>query len=266
VLSGRRAAPWSFLLLVLAVLAAPSAHAAPPDSGRFVLRSIKLDGQRHRFAVWLPPGYERRTGWPAVVFLHGAGECGDDGLRPTRIGLGPALAGHPERWPFVVVFPQKPAEQEEWEEREGLVLAVLNRVARDFTIDPSRVALAGLSQGGHGVWAIGARHPTRWACLVPICGYGRAKTVSSRVAKLPVWAFHGLRDDIVDPEETRAIVAAIRAERARLGLDPAEARMTLYEDANHNSWDPALAEPELPGWLAIHLAADGSKAGARERR
>lgn len=252
--------------LILATLAAPLASAAAPGHGEFVVRSLKLDGQRHRFAVWLPPGYAQKQGWPIVVFLHGAGECGDDGLRPTRVGFGPALEAHPEAWPFVVVFPQKPLEQEEWEERESLVLAELDRVVRDFRVDGSRVALSGLSQGGHGAWLLGARHPGRWRCLVPICGYGRARTVASRVAKLPIWAFHGLRDDIVDPDETRSIVAAVRSERERLGLDPAETRMTLFEDANHNSWDPAFAEPELSGWFAKCLAVDWKKAGAQEQR
>jgi len=115
-----------------------------------------------------------------------------------------------------------------------------------------RVALTGISQGGHGVWVFGARSPERWSCLAPVCGYGRWRTVARRVAGLPVWAFHGLRDDLVDPEDTRQIVGAIQAERARRGRvpdGPEGARMTLYAEANHNSWDPAYAEPDLPGWL-----------------
>ncbi|MFI5370683.1 MAG: hypothetical protein ACHQ52_03925, partial [Candidatus Eisenbacteria bacterium] len=75
------------------------------------------------------------------------------------------------------------------------------------------------------------------------------RTVSPRVARLPVWAFHGLRDDLVDPNDTRRIVAGIRDDRARLGLDSTLVRMTLYPDANHNSWDPAFAEADLPGWI-----------------
>jgi predicted peptidase len=190
-----------------------------------------------------------------MVFLHGTGESGADGEKPTRVGIGPALAAHPERWPLVVVFPQKPLEEEEWEERESLVYAVLERARREFHLDRQRVALSGISQGGHGAWLIGARHPARWACLVPVSAYGRARTIAPRVARLPVWAFHGLADDLVDPAETRAVVAAIRAERERLGLDTTEVRVTLLPGTNHNSWDPAFAEPELPGWILAHLPA-----------
>jgi predicted peptidase len=241
---------WLLSLPLAATVAAGPGPAA--DSGRFVERTIRVGGTSHRYAVWLPPGHSNGRAWPAIVFLHGAGESGADGWKPTRVGLGPAVVSAPQRWPFVVLFPQKPREDEEWEEREGMVLGVLKRSRREFRLDPGRIALAGLSQGGHGAWVFGARHAALWSCLVPVCGYGRPRTLAGRVATLPLWAFHGALDDQVEPDETRRIVAAVRDERTRRGLDPAAARFTLYPDANHNSWDPAFAEPDLPGWLLSH--------------
>lgn len=242
------------LWIPLAVLAIA---ATPPElaGGRFVFRDVQVNRATHRVAVWLPPGHTPKGRWPGIVFLHGSGECGTDGEKPTHVGLGPALRARPDRWPYVVVFPQKPRDDEEWEEREGIVLAALDDARRAFGLDSARVALGGMSQGGHGTWMIGARHPDLWACLFPICGYGRGRTVAPRVARLPVWAFHGLRDDVVDPADTRHIVQWIRDERSRLGLDPAEARMTLFPEANHNSWDPALAHDSLAVWLAQRLGA-----------
>ena len=241
------------MVAALALAVAPGFAAAadsPPDSaGRFEFRTTKLEGETHRYAVWLPPGYSREREWPAIVFLHGSGECGLDGEKPVKVGLGPALGAHPRRWPFVVVFPQKPREDEEWEERESLVLQVLDRARREFRIARERVALAGISQGGHGAWAIGARHPDRWSALVPVCGYGRWRTIAPRVATLPVWAFHGLRDDLILPDDSRQIVERLVEERRRLGLPIEGARLTLYPDANHNSWDPAFAEAGLPAWI-----------------
>jgi len=237
--------------LAAACLALPAGlPAATPDTAAGVrYREVRVKGLARRYALYVPPGYDPGRAWPLVVSLNGSGECGTDGEKPTHVGLGPALRAHPERWPCLVVFPQKPREDEEWEEREGLVLAALDSVQREFRVDPDRVALTGISQGGHGTWLIGARHAARWSCLAPVCGYGRAQTIARRVARLPVWAFHGLRDDVVDPRDTQKIVEGIRAERGRLGLDPAAARMTLYPEANHDSWDPAYAEAELPGWL-----------------
>jgi predicted peptidase len=232
----------------------PHAQAGPDDarsSGTFVVRTAHLAHQACAYAVWLPPGYTKTRSWPAIVFLHGTGESGLDGWAPTRVGLGPALQSYPERWPCIVLFPQKPSAELEWEERESedLLLAIVDRFEGEFAVDRHRVALVGMSQGGHGVWMMGARHPERWTCLVPVCAYGRARTVSPRVIRLPVWAFHGLQDRIVNPEDTREIVAKIREERADLGLDSTEARMTLLPEANHNAWDPAFEDPELPDWI-----------------
>jgi dienelactone hydrolase len=233
--------------------AAPDARA--PRATGLLFREVTVEGTRHRFAIWVPPGYDEARPWPCVVFLHGSGECGTDGERPTRVGLIPAVTRDPERWPAIVVVPQKPREAEEWEEREVLVLAALEAARREFHIDPDRVALTGLSQGGHGVWLIGARHPDRFSCLAPVCGYGRARVVAPRVAGLPVWAFHGLADDLVDPRDTQRIVEGVRAERRARGLDPEGARMTLYEGVNHGAWDRAYAEPELPGWMLAQRRA-----------
>ena len=250
------AAPLLLALPLVAALSLAGQGAASPDSGRFVERSVREGHETHRYRVWLPPGHDAHRNWPAVLFLHGSGECGTDGVKPTQIGLGPALHAHPERWPFVVVFPQKPLEDEEWEEREPLVFKVLDDAAKHFGIDRARVALAGMSQGGHGTWMIGARHPGFFVCLVPVCGYGRARSVERRAMHTPVWAFHGLKDDLVNPEDTQRIVAGLREQRAAHGLDPNEVRMTLFPDANHDAWDPAFASDSLALWLRRQLEAD----------
>lgn len=253
------------LLVPLFALAAVTAGAQPPapGAGRFVSREVKVGGERHRFLVWLPPNHDTHRRWPAILFLHGSGESGTDGEKPTHVGLGPALQAHPEQWPYVVVFPQKPSDEEEWEERESLALAALDDATRQFAIDPDRVALVGMSQGGHGTWFLGARNPKRWRCLVPICGYGRPHCIAGRVAALPVWAFHGLRDDVVDPRETEATIAATQERRRTRGLDPASAKLTLFPEANHNAWDPAIAHDSLRVWLAEQTAPRANAGGAR---
>ena len=98
------------------------------------------------------------------------------------------------------------------------MLQLLRAAQKTWRIDPDRVALAGISQGGHGAWIFGARHPGLWSCLVPVCGYGRAHTVASRAWRLPVWAFHGLKDDVVDPRDTQGIVAELARRKREAGL------------------------------------------------
>lgn len=249
-------------VLCAAVLAIPPGGCGDRDDGPaaskpskarrvktgFQERSITLAGEKHRYSVYVPEAYDPSAARPCILFLHGAGECGDDGEKPTRVGLGPQIRAEPAAWPAIVIFPQKPTHKIEWWECEDLVLAILTAVRRDYRIDEDRIALTGLSQGGHGTWMIGARHPDIWSCLAPICGYGRPKTIASRVATLPVWAFHGESDRVVPVRETIDVVAAIReAQTEAPAIEPV--RMTLYPGVDHNSWEPAYRDAELRAWL-----------------
>jgi predicted peptidase len=232
-------------LCVAGVAVADAGPPAPPSP--FEVRHLRVKGDSMAYAIWAPPGCDRTRAWPCIVFLNGSGECGTDGLKQTWQGLGPELLAHPERWPFVVVLPQKPGENEEWEEREDLVFGALEAVGKRFRIDPARIALTGISQGGHGAWMIGARHPERWSCLVPVCGYGRALTVAPRIAQLPVWAFQGAKDDVVDPRETQGIVDELERRTKSAGR-PAP-RFTLYPELGHGCWAAAFADSALPAWM-----------------
>jgi len=206
-----------------------------------------------RYAVWLPDGYDPAKAWPVIVFLHGSGECGTDGLRQTEVGLGPALRRDPERWPFIVLLPQKPDQQSMWEDLTGMVFVELNEVRSEFHIDEDRIYLTGLSRGGRGTWAIAAEHPEAWAAIAPICAHGDP-ALGAEVALLPIWAFHGADDDVNAPEQSLLLVEAARVERAHrreagLPVSGPEPRLTIYPQTNHNSWDRAYAEPDLPAWF-----------------
>jgi predicted peptidase len=124
------------------------------------------------------------------------------------------------------------------------VLACLAQARRELNIDPKRITLTGLSQGGHGTWVIGARHPELFAAVAPVCGYEHPSTIAPRLAGRPVWAFHGGKDDIVPAWESERLVEAIKKE----GKKP-EPRLTIFPEANHNSWDKAYREAGLGTWL-----------------
>lgn len=198
-----------------------------------------------RYAVLLPTNYTPDKPWPAILFLHGKGECGTDGVKPTHVGLCPAALANPDRWPFVIIIPQKATQESAWIDHEAMVFSLLDDAKRELSIDSSRVYLSGLSQGGAGTWDLAAARPELFAAVAPVCGYGDAATLAPVLRDLPIWAFHGEKDDLVPPERTRTIIAAIEQAGGSL-------RVTYFPDANHNSWDAAYSTPELPLWLLGH--------------
>lgn len=225
----------------------PIMHSAPVPRGLLFL-SADIAGVSRHYALYIPREYDAGKPWPLVVFLNGSGECGTDGIRQAAVGLGPAILANPERWPCVVLFPQKPDQPSQWDAHDALVMALIESTRRELNIDPDRIMLTGLSQGGAGTWAIGANHPELFAALAPVCGYGDPDKVAARSATLPIWAFHGLRDDVVRPELTQRIVDAVKAAQAGGSRSP-EPKLTLLPEANHNAWDPAYRNEELPRWL-----------------
>lgn len=229
-------------------VSAPAATIGPMTEPGLRFREATAGGRTIRYAVYLPPGLDRSSPIPAVVFLHGRMESGTDGVRQLAVGLFPAVLDRPERWPAVIIACQKPTREELWHDSHLAVIAALDATAQEVAIDPSRVYLTGLSQGGAGTWAVAAEHPERFAAIAPICGFGDPAFLAPRVGRLPIWTFHGVKDTIITPDKTTAIVDAIRSARAS---DPAgpEPILTLLPDAEHNAWDPAYRGEDLPAWL-----------------
>ncbi|MFY9340895.1 MAG: dienelactone hydrolase family protein [Planctomycetota bacterium] len=224
-----------------AVVVAQEPAVNAPATG-FVDKTIAIAGREHRYVVYVPPGYTRERVWPLIVFLNGMGECGTDGRKHVEVGLGPAIRLDPVRWPFVVVFPQKSDKQSQWSEHEALVMGTLAATEQEFAIDTRRRFLTGLSQGGAGTWALGAKHAEVWAAIAPVCGYGKPADVAARLKATPIWAFHGIDDKTVPAQQSKDLCAAVE----KAGGTPV---LTLYENTAHNSWDKAYRESSLAEWL-----------------
>jgi predicted peptidase len=192
-----------------------------------------------------------------TLFLHGAGERGNDGLKQTEVGIGAAIRFDRLRFPAVVVMPQVPDESA-WTEAPmpELAIAALNAATREFHGDRRHTYLTGLSMGGTGVWSLAAAYPLRFAALVPICGRVMTTGIGARspaatsfeaMAKqigptIPIWIFHGRDDPVVPVDDSRQMYAALQAIGSGV-------RYTEYESVGHDAWDPAYAEPELMPWL-----------------
>jgi predicted peptidase len=250
-----------FRSLALLFALAAAGLAAPPETG-FLNRTVAVDGVTYRYQVFLPANWSPDQKWPIVLFLHGAGERGDDGLAQTDVGLGHALRRFPDRYPAVVVMPQC-RNDKFWSEpaMQAQALAALERSSKEFNGDAARTYLTGLSLGGYGTWAIAVHHPGRFAAIAPVCGGVVAPgsvrgimpeleseggdpytTAAKRVGSTPMWIFHGDADKTVPVTESQKMNAAVKAAGG-------DVRYTEYPGVNHNSWDKAYAEPEFPKWL-----------------
>jgi len=253
---------------VLFMLPAALPFLALPAMGRghatgFLNRVVTVTGVDYRYQVYVPPSWSKKQKWPVILFLHGAGERGDDGLIQTEVGIGTAIPRHQDRFPAIVVMPQCRAKV--WwldASMEAQALRALDDAMKEFKGDPARVYLTGLSMGGYATWDLGAKATGRFAALVPICGgvilpvhvTGREPGMppaeatgdpyaasAHSIGTTPVWAFHG-DDPVVPVTESRKLVEALRAAGGNV-------RYTEYPGVGHNSWEEAYAEPELMPWL-----------------
>jgi predicted peptidase len=192
------------------------------------------------YLLFLPEGYGKTDKtWPLILFLHGAGESGNDLSKVKRHGP-PKIVEKKKDFPFIVVSPQ--SARGGW--NPVALNALLDEVESKYKVDKDRIYLTGLSMGGFGTWAMAAAYPDRFAAIVPICGGGNPRD-AKKLKDLPIWVFHGGKDNIVPPSRSEAMVNAIK----KAGGDP---KFTVYEDAGHDSWTKAYNDPKLYEWLLKH--------------
>lgn len=254
-----RLACFSGFLLMSALVGCNSMPSS--SNGNFLGRSVTVAGKTHVYQVFVPAHRASGATAPVILFLHGSGERGDDGEKQTHAGLGPYVRRHAADFPALVVFPQVPQGGEWMGGNVDMALAALEMATREFNGDPQRTYLTGLSMGGYGTWEIALAAPTRFAALVPICGAllppsderelyvtGVANaadpyaTLAARLGDVPVWIFHGGKDEVVPPTDDRKIFAAFKAAGAPV-------QYTEFPEANHNSWDATYRHDAMWQWL-----------------
>lgn len=219
------------------------------------------------YRVLYPEHYDKDKQYPLLFVLHGAGERGRDNQKQLTHGtkrfLDPAFRNKHEA---IIVFPQCP-EDSYWSnvrikaDKNGKrtfnfrtggrptkamrnLLGLLEQFRNSNQVDPEQVYIGGLSMGGMGTLECLRRKPEYFAAAFAICGGDRIEN-ARKYQHVPLWIFHGEKDDIVSPDFSKHLVN----ELGRLGSEP---RSTFYPNANHNSWDLAFAEPELFDWLFSH--------------
>jgi len=216
------------------------------------------------YRMLLPKHFDSTKHYPLILFLHGAGERGNDNEKQLVHGSSLFTERKNRRkFPAIVIFPQCP-QNDYWanvtvdrskhpygfefhsDEKPtkslNLVMHLIDDMITKPFVDNNRVYVGGLSMGGMGTFEILYRKPEIFAAAFAICGAGTPNTAEKYATNTPLWVFHGAKDDLVDPQFSLSMVSAY----LKAGGKP---NFNLYADDNHNSWDDALAEPKLLPWL-----------------
>jgi predicted peptidase len=239
--------------LLISILMIASALGATPEA-----REWKADdGTVIKYRWSAPEKTEPGKTYPLVLFLHGAGERGDDNKAQLKHGVIPIIKGAEKLGtPVFLIAPQCPRDRwwsEPAQDRTRLnaskqpdallenMLALVADIQKKHPVDPKRFHVTGISMGGFGTWDLLARAPGRIASAIPVCGGGdpaRAKEFKD----VPVWAFHGEADDVVPVSATRTMIEALE----KAGGKP---NATYYPGVGHNSWTRTYDNPEVIRWL-----------------
>ena len=236
-------------VLVLALFAGAVAATRAADLDKLLeKRQFTLGKASLPYRLMKPAGYDASKKYPLVVFLHGAGERGDDNKAQLRHGIKDfASDAARKKHPCFLIAPQCPKGKgwasfgKEPSPQEKQLLALIGELRKEFSIDGKRIYLTGLSMGGFGTWDLLARQPDLFAAGVPICGGGDPAKAET-LAKIPIWAFHGDKDGAVPVERTRKMVAAIK----KAGGTP---KYTEYPGVGHDSWTASYKNPAVIDWL-----------------
>ena len=218
------------------------------------------------YQVLMPNNFEEPNTFPLILFLHGAGERGSDNMKQLTHGS-ELFYKMTDSFPAIVIFPQCP-QDDYWAnvtvdrttkplslsfpvdsaptKPMALVMELLDTMLAKPYVDKNQVYVGGLSMGGMGTFEILYRKPETFAAAFAICGAGNPEATEVYAKTVPMWIFHGANDDVVNPQESVAMVSGI----LKYGGKP---NFSLFAKDNHNSWDSAFAEPELMPWLFSNI-------------
>jgi MYXO-CTERM domain-containing protein len=200
------------------------------------------------------------TKYPLILFLHGAGERGDNNTSQLMANAGAtvwATDAHQAEHPAYVLAPQCPAGKQwvdtDWtlgsystttvpvSDQLTTALEIADAVATEFGTDPARQYITGLSMGGYGTWDAVVRNPTRFAAALPVCGAGDPSK-ADLLKLLPLWTFHGDADGTVPVKGSRDMVTALQAVGSTV-------QYSEYPGVGHDAWTMTYANEAVIDWL-----------------
>ena len=189
---------------------------------------------------YLPKDFDENKKYPLVLFLHGAGEWGEDLETVTRLGYLHFVKEEGKDYPFIILAPQCPKGRF-WGCYTESLLAFLDEMCASLPVDMDRIYLTGPSMGGTGTWMLAMAAPERFAAIMPVCGTG-IYWFGEALVDVPVYAVHGDKDDVVPVEESIRMVESVNKRGGN-------AKLKILEGYDHNAWGYAYGSNELLDWL-----------------
>jgi predicted peptidase len=249
--------PFAFLLLMAAMSTVARADEADHRDRFTDHLLLSTSGHKLPYRQLAPAKVEAGKKYPLVVFLHGAGERGSDNKKQLVHGMNDfASDAIMAKYPAFVVAPQC-ADEKKWVEVDwtldshtmpeqpsdplAATFELIDVLQKTQPIDAQRIYITGLSMGGYGTWDAISRRPELFAAAAPICG-GGDPAMAKQIQFVPLWVFHGDKDEAVKVNRSREMVQAIKD----VGTD---VKYTEYKGVGHDSWTQTYKDPAFYEWL-----------------
>ena len=195
------------------------------------------------YVKYLPKDFDENKNYPMVVFLHGAGERGENLDEASRHGFAKHMRETGAEYPFIYIAPQCPQDKY-WACYTESLVAFLDYICETLPVDKDRIYLTGLSMGGTGTWMLGMAAPERFAAMAPICGSG-IYWFGEALVNIPIMVYHGDCDEVVPVENSMEMVRSVNKRGGN-------ATIKILKGVWHNAWDAAYEGDELYTWLLSH--------------
>ena len=254
------------IILFLLIIASANSFAQTTDFSLYQKQVYIKGSDTLPYRILLPLNYDASKEYPLVIFLHGSGERGNDNQAQLAHGGDLFLQDSVRKaFPAIIVFPQCPVNSF-WSNAKIIpdstnrvfifstggtpttamrsLIDLLSELKHNYKIDKHSVYVGGLSMGGMGTFELVNRKPAIFAAAFSICG-GADTAIAPTIKHTAWWLFHGLKDNVVNPQFSVKMSEALKNAGAEVILN-------LYTNDNHNSWDDALAEKDLLPWLFSH--------------
>lgn len=192
------------------------------------------------YAKYLPKDFDETKEYPLVLFLHGAGERGDDLDIATRHGYMKYVREEGKEYPFICIAPQCPNDKY-WGCYTESLIAFLDYITETLPIDKKRIYLTGFSMGGTGTWMLAMAAPDKFAAIAPVCGSGIYWNTEI-LRNIPILMYHGDCDDVVPINESVNMLKSIHK-------NGGNAQLKICYGVGHNAWDYAYTDDFLMNWM-----------------